>query len=352
METTGNHTPVQKPIAISMGDPSGIGPDIIINCWNNRSANKLPSFLVVGDKNLLEQRAKAMGINVRFALLPHEFTEIDLSLHQEQLPVMQTHSAMTGNPGRPDIKDAAGTMEAIETCVNLVLNGTCSGMVTCPITKKVLYEAGFKHPGHTEYLAELASSHPGHSGKTVHPVMMIAGPLLKAIPVTIHIPVADITDMLTTELIVKTAEITARDLTQKFGIKNPRLAIAGLNPHAGEAGSIGLEDQKIVEPAVKELKNTGHDVMGPLPADTMFHDAARAQYDVALCMYHDQALIPAKTLGFDDGVNVTLGLPFIRTSPDHGTAYDIAGTGKASPASFIAALKMANEMSRHETAQS
>jgi 4-hydroxythreonine-4-phosphate dehydrogenase len=214
-------------------------------------------------------------------------------------------------------------------------------VVTCPIAKKPLYDAGFGFPGHTEYLAHLASR---HIGRDVTPVMLLAGPDLRTVPVTIHIALADVPKVLTTELIIATARITAADLKSRFGIPRPRLAIAGLNPHAGEGGAMGLEDIAIVAPAVEMLKAEGIDAIGPLPADTMFHPRARASYDAALCMYHDQALIPAKTLAFDEAVNVTLGLPFIRTSPDHGTAFDIAGKGIARADSLIAALRLARRL--------
>ena len=225
--------------------------------------------------------------------------------------------------------------------MELTRAGRTAAVVTCPIAKSILYSAGFRFPGHTEYLADLAAD---ADGKAPLPVMMIASPLLRTVPVTIHIPLIRIAEDLTEELIVETCRITARDLTARFGIAAPRLAVSGLNPHAGEGGALGKEDDAIVRPAIERLRAEGIDAFGPLPADTMFHAAARATYDVAICMYHDQALIPAKTLAFDDGVNVTLGLPFIRTSPDHGTAFSIASTGKAKPDSLVAALRMAAEM--------
>ena len=213
--------------------------------------------------------------------------------------------------------------------------------MTCPIAKKPLYDAGFRFPGHTEFLGHLAEL---ATGRPARPVMMLAGPDLRAVPVTIHIALAEVPRRLTTALIVETAAITAADLADKFGIHKPRLAVAGLNPHAGEGGAMGTEDEAVVRPAVEELQRRGIDARGPLPADTLFHPRARATYDAAICMYHDQALIPAKALAFDESVNVTLGLPFIRTSPDHGTAFDIAGKGIARPDSLIAALKLARAM--------
>lgn len=244
--------------------------------------------------------------------------------------------------GQPHVGAAHATIKAIETAVSLTVEGKAAAVVTNPIAKSVLYEAGFGFPGHTEFLADLALR---QTGEHVIPVMMIAGPKVRVVPVTIHIPVKDVPAALTEELIVTTCRIIDADLRQKFGIEAPRLAVAGLNPHAGEDGALGTEDRDIVHPATMRLRKDGIDAFGPLPADTMFHDAARKRYDVAVCMYHDQALIPAKALGFDDSVNVTLGLPFIRTSPDHGTAFGIAGQGIANEASLVAALKMAAEIS-------
>jgi 4-hydroxythreonine-4-phosphate dehydrogenase len=228
-----------------------------------------------------------------------------------------------------------------------VLEGRAAALVTNPVAKSVLYRAGFAEPGHTEFLGRLAQE---ATGRPVTPVMMLWAPELAVVPVTIHIPLREVFAVLTTALIVKTARIVARDLTGRFGIARPRLALAGLNPHAGEDGTLGKEDETIVAPAVAQLKAEGIDARGPLPADTLFHERARKTYDVALCMYHDQALIPIKTLAFDHGVNVTLGLPFVRTSPDHGTAFDIAGTGKADPSSLAAALKLAARLAANAPA--
>jgi 4-hydroxythreonine-4-phosphate dehydrogenase len=249
------------------------------------------------------------------------------------------------SPGKPLPENAAGVIEAIERTVALTLSGETSAVVTCPIAKKPLYDAGFKHPGHTEFLAELASK---HLGRTVIPVMMLAGPELRAVPVTIHIPLVDVPRLLTKDDILEVAYITAQELTDRFGIAAPRIAISGLNPHAGEGGALGKEDDAIIRPAVEELQREGINAWGPLPADTMFHAQARVTYDVAICMYHDQALIPAKALAFDETVNVTLGLPFIRTSPDHGTAFDIAGKGIARPDSLIASIRLAQELAENE----
>ena len=306
------------PLAVTMGDPSGIGLDVLKAAWKHRHDLCLPDFYLLADP----------------AFCARQGVDANLSIE----PLLNTVKAV---PGTPNPANAAAILEAIDRAVDDVMTGKASGMVTLPIAKKPLYEAGFKHPGHTEYLAQLASK---YAGKPIMPVMMIAGPDLRTVPVTIHIPLKEVVNQLTTALIIKTAEITARDLTLRFGIQNPRLAIAGLNPHAGEGGALGLEDSTIIAPAIAALKAKGINCWGPLPADTMFHSRARTTYDAAICMYHDQALVPAKTLAFDEGVNVTLGLPFIRTSPDHGTAFDIAGKNIARPDSFIAALKMAAEM--------
>ena len=303
-----------------MGDPSGIGLDVLIAAWKLRQDLKLPDFYLLADPDYCHVRG-----------VPH-----DLPIH----PLKNTVQAVAGIPNPAN---ASAILESINRAVDDAMTGKASGVVTLPIAKKPLYEAGFKHPGHTEYLAALATK---LSGRPVTPVMMIAGPDLRTVPVTIHIPLKDVVAALTTDLIIETAIITAQDLSFRFGIQNPRLAIAGLNPHAGEGGALGLEDEAIIARAIAALRAKGINAWGPLPADTMFHARARATYDVAICMYHDQALVPAKTLAFDDGVNVTLGLPFIRTSPDHGTAFDIAGKNIARPDSFIAALKMAAEMAQ------
>ncbi len=328
----------RKPLALSQGDPAGIGPDIALMAWATRQKQGVPPFLYLGDLDALDARAHALGLNVQ---IREATAETAAELFVSALPGLSIPGSAPVNAGTPDSANAASTIEAIRRAVEETRAGRTSAVVTCPIAKSVLYSAGFRFPGHTEYLADLAA---GPNGKAPLPVMMIASPQLRTVPVTIHIPLIRIAEELTEDLIVETARITARDLTARFGIASPRLAVSGLNPHAGEGGALGKEDDAIVRPAIERLRAEGIDAFGPLPADTMFHAAARATYDVAICMYHDQALIPAKTLAFDDGVNVTLGLPFIRTSPDHGTAFSIAGTGKAKPDSLIAALKMAAEM--------
>ena len=326
-----------EPLALTLGEPAGIGPDIAIKAWLRRDELKLPSFYLLGDCDMLKQRAKTLGLDVNLAAIDAGDAN---AAFVKALPVVATGVAATASPGHPDGSSAEAALASIRRAVSDISAGHAAAVVTNPIAKNVLYRAGFRHPGHTEFLAELA----GADGKALQPVMMLWSPVLAVVPVTIHLALREAIAQLSTELIVSTARITVASLKARFGVARPRLAISGLNPHAGEDGSLGLEDQTIVAPAVEILRGEGVDVRGPLPADTMFHDAARKTYDCAICMYHDQALIPVKTLAFDDAVNVTLGLPFIRTSPDHGTAFDIAGTGRANPASLIAALRLAARM--------
>jgi 4-hydroxythreonine-4-phosphate dehydrogenase len=332
------------PIALTMGEPAGIGPDVSLLSWLQRNGpkhgNPLPPFYIVGDAAVLQQRARAMGLDVPLRVTTPNHVR---SVFVKALPVISLDMALTGTPGQPATTDAAGIVGSIETAVAQVKSGDARAVVTAPINKKTLYDAGFAFPGHTEFLASLAGSGPGEG--SVRPVMMLAGPRLRAVPVTIHIPLKHVAPSLSSNEIVEIAKITAADLKNRFGMASPRLAISGLNPHAGEEGAMGKEDQDIITPAITELQAMGIDAKGPFPADTMFHARARETYDVAICMYHDQALIPAKALDFDRTVNVTLGLPFIRTSPDHGTAFDIAGTGKADPTSMISAIQLADELS-------
>ena len=328
------------PLAVSCGDPSGISPDVLLNAWVRRHEASLPVFFCLGDPDQLAARASTLGFEVPIKTVePGRASDAFAGA----LPVVPLKNRLDDRPGSPLPGNAAGVIEAVERTVALTLAGQASGVVTAPIAKKPLYEAGFAHPGHTEFLADLAAR---HTGQLVRPVMMIAGPTLRTIPVTIHIPLAEVSDRLATDDIIETIRIADRDLRRRFAIAAPRIAVAGLNPHAGEDGALGTEDQAIIAPAIEQARAEGIDATGPYPADAMFHAAARASYDVAVCMYHDQALIPAKTLDFDAGVNVTLGLQFIRTSPDHGTAFGIAGTGKARPDSFIAALRMAAQMAQ------
>ncbi|MGB3489965.1 MAG: 4-hydroxythreonine-4-phosphate dehydrogenase PdxA [Xanthobacteraceae bacterium] len=328
---------MQKPLALTIGEPAGIGPDVTIAAWQRRVENQLPPFYLLGNAEFIRRRAHSLGVDIAVAEVePRDAADT----FARALPVLNIGETLTAKSGQPDASSAPVAIAAIRRAVADVTAGRAAAVVTNPIAKSVLYDAGFTHPGHTEFLAELAT----RDEKTPLPVMLLWSPTLAVVPVTIHVPLREAIAQLTSELIVTTSRILVADLIRRFGIARPRLAIAGLNPHAGENGSLGHEDQAIVAPAVATLRAEGIDARGPLPADTMFHAAARQTYDCAVCMYHDQALIPIKTLAFDDGVNVTLGLPFIRTSPDHGTAFDIAGTGRANPSSLIAALRLAARM--------
>lgn len=324
-----------RPCAVTQGDPSGVGPEITFQAWLRRDRAEVPPFFVLSDPDFLRDSARRLGWSV-----PIEPVSPEGAAHvfERALPVVPLRSRVSAAPGRPETATATSTIESIESAVRLVVEGCATALVTNPITKHLLYAAGFKHPGHTEYLAAL-TVRPYEA--TPHPVMMLWSDNLAVVPVTVHIPLRAVPEALTTELIVETGRIVARELRDRFGVSEPRLALAGLNPHAGEADALGREDAAVIAPAVAKLQAEGIDATGPHPADTMFHARARESYDVALAMYHDQALIPIKTIAFDDAVNVTLGLPFIRTSPDHGTAFDIAGKGVARPDSLIAALRLA-----------
>jgi 4-hydroxythreonine-4-phosphate dehydrogenase len=332
-----------KPLALTTGEPAGIGLDITIEAWLRRKELKLPAFYLLGDSDSISNRAKVLGLKLELA----EVSAGEAAgVFADALPVVATGYPATARPGQPDDTSAGAAMASIRQAVGDVTAGQASAVVTNPIAKSVLYRAGFRHPGHTEYLAELAAT----NGHTPQPVMMLWSPALVVVPVTIHLSLRDAIAQLSSDLIVTTARIVVAALKSRFGLANPRLALSGLNPHAGEDGSLGTEDKTIVAPAIEILRREGVEIRGPLPADTMFHEAARRTYDCAICMYHDQALIPVKTLAFEDAVNVTLGLPFIRTSPDHGTAFDIAGTGKADPSSLIAALRLAARMAQMQPA--
>jgi 4-hydroxythreonine-4-phosphate dehydrogenase len=326
--------PAGLPIAMTMGDPAGVGPELALRAWLARDAASVP-FFVLADPAALANLARRLNLNVPLAeVAPDEAAAV----FDRAMPVAPLAARADAPPGAPSPAFAAATIESIERAVIAVKSGAARAVVTNPIAKATLYAAGFQFPGHTEFLGALAE----REWRTkAQPVMMIWSSSLAVVPVTIHVALKDAPRLLTSELIVSTARIVAADMMRRFGVARPRLAIAGLNPHAGEGGAMGREEIETIAPAIATLRAEGLDVVGPLPADTMFHSAARARYDVALTMYHDQGLIPAKTLAFDSGVNVTLGLPFVRTSPDHGTAFDIAGKGVANPASLIAALRLA-----------
>lgn len=328
------------PLALTMGEPAGIGAEIAMAAWLRR-AEALPPFFLLDDVERLTALARRLGWTVPLkAIAAPEDAADTFPSHLPVLPIALSHPVV---PGQPDSGNAAAVVAAIDAAVAFAVSGRAAAVVTNPINKNVLYAAGFKHPGHTEYLAELAGG--------VQPVMMLACPALRVVPVTIHLALRAALAVLTSEAIVTTGRITAAGLRRDFAIARPVLAVAALNPHAGESGALGREEIEIIAPAVAALRREGVEAVGPLPADTLFHPAARKRYDAVLCMYHDQALIPIKTVDFDGGVNVTLGLPFIRTSPDHGTAFDIAGSGAANPTSLIAALKLAGDMATRRAAQ-
>jgi 4-hydroxythreonine-4-phosphate dehydrogenase len=318
------------PLAVSVGDPAGIGPEIVAAAWAARLAENLPPFFAIGDRRAItavwDGPIETLGTPSDAA-----------AAFGRALPLIQVDDPGEITPGDPNFAGARCALDSLEIAVGLARNGFAGGIVTGPVSKAQLYNIGFNYPGQTEFVAERCGIAAANA------VMMLAGPSLRTIPITVHSPISDVPRLLTTELIIAKARIVARALTRDYGVVGPRLVVAGLNPHAGESGTLGREDLDIIRPAIEALLAEDIDVRGPLAADTMFHPAARALYDVALCMYHDQALIPLKTLHFDDGVNVTLGLPIIRTSPDHGTAFGIAGKGIASPRAMIEAIRMAGE---------
>ena len=326
-----------------MGDPAGIGLDIVLAAWA-RGAN-LPPFALIADADVVAERMFTLGLTPDVTQIKSIGTASRVGIGS--IAVLPIHCAAPVVAGRPDPANAAATIQSIEIAAELVHSGEASAVITNPIAKHVLQSAGFAHPGHTEFLGELAKR---YWGVAAEPVMMLAAPELRVVLATIHVALSRVPGLLTQDLIERTARTTLAALTRDFGIARPRLAVCGLNPHAGENGLMGTEDDAIIRPAVAKLAAEGHDVTGPYPPDTLFHAAARARYDAVLAMYHDQGLIPLKTLAFDHGVNVTLGLPFVRTSPDHGTAFDIAGTGKASPASLIAAMRLAADMAARRRA--
>ncbi|NRG18942.1 4-hydroxythreonine-4-phosphate dehydrogenase PdxA [Rhizobiales bacterium] len=323
------------PLAVTLGEPAGIGPDITLMAWSRRMREGLPAFYVLGDADLLQKRAQRLNLNVPIKQVePGDTVEV----FNDALPVVPVAIGLDDLPGEPVPGSGKAVVKSIEQAVEDVRSGVASAVVTNPISKKVLYDAGFTYPGHTEFLGALAAKFEGGWRQAV---MLLAGPDMLVVPVTVHIPLKDVPSALTRELIVSTAKIVTRDLQERFGIADPHLAICGLNPHAGENGTMGREEVEIIAPAIDELKAAGITATGPHPADTLFHERARETYDCALAMYHDQALVPVKTVAFDEAVNATLGLPFVRTSPDHGTAFSLAGTGKARSTSFEAAVRLA-----------
>ena len=325
---------MMPPLAVALGDPAGIGPEIAAKAWMARESQDLHPFFAVGDARSIE--TVWSGPVVRISDPDQAGAAFD-----HGLPVIQMEDAGPITPGQPSLEGARCSLDSLELAAGLTRAGTSSGLVTGPVSKSQLYAIGFRHPGQTEFIAERC----GVARDNV--VMMLAGPSLKVVPVTTHVPIAEVSGLLTVELLLAKARTTARGLTRNFGILNPRLAFAGLNPHAGEGGALGREEIDVILPAIEQLREEGMDVTGPHSPDAMFHPRAREAYDAAICLYHDQALIPLKTLHFDEGVNMTLGLPIVRAAPDHGTAFAIAGRNEAVPGAMIAAIKLAASAAEH-----
>jgi 4-hydroxythreonine-4-phosphate dehydrogenase len=335
------------PLALTMGEPAGIGGEIALKAWRALRADAgVTPFFVIDDPERLERLGRRLRLDAPVAAIaaPGDAAAV----FRTALPVLPHPVPSAVEPGRPLAATAGAVIDAIERAVALALSGEAGAVVTNPIHKKTLYEAGFAFPGHTEFLGEVVGR---RTGKTCAPVMMLVAGPLRVVPVTVHIPLREVPAALTTAAIVHCGRTAAAALVRVFGIARPRLAVCGLNPHAGEEGALGSEEAAVIAPAVLELRAEGISVVGPAPADSLFHEAARKGFDAALCMYHDQALIPLKTVDFEHGVNVTLGLPFVRTSPDHGTAFDIACQGRAHETSLVAALDLAAAMARRRAAQ-
>jgi len=325
------------PLAVSMGEPAGIGPDLILRLFSRRAELKLPPFIVFGHLDFLRQRAARLGLAVE--LVGTSAAEA-AAMFPTALPVSPVDGLVPDKPGDPTPLSGKVVIESIARAVDAAITGGCRGIVTAPIHKAALYTAGFKYPGHTEYLAALCD----RDGNPPIPVMMLAHDDLRVVPATIHVPISQVPALITQELVANTGRIVAHDLRTRFGVAEPRIGFAGLNPHASEGGNIGTEDFDIVAPAIAQLKHEGILAEGPIPADTLFYPPHWRKYDAVIAMYHDQALIPIKTVAFEEAVNVTLGLPIVRTSPDHGTAFDLAGTGNGSDASFLAAIRLADKL--------
>jgi len=325
------------PIAIAMGDPAGIGPEIIAKAWEARTDRRQPAFVAVGDPRAIERVWDGPTLEVG------TLAEADRAF-STALPILPIKNAGEITPGRPDADGARCALQSLEVAFGLARSGGAAALVTGPVSKAQLYSIGFTYPGQTEFVAERCGIARENA------VMMLAGPTLRVVPITTHVPLAEVSPLLTIDLIVAKARVTARGLTRNFGIVRPRLAFAGFNPHAGESGTIGREEIEVITPAIARLRAEGIEAVGPFAADTMFYPRGRANYDVAMCCYHDQALVPLKTIHFDDGVNMTLGLPIVRTSPDHGTAFTVAGHNRAEPGAMIAAITMAGEAATRRSA--
>src|SRR3954454_4346119 len=318
------------PLAVSLGDPAGIGPEVLAKCWDNRERFALPPFVAIGDPRSV---AAVWDGPIEVVENPRQAD----GAFDYGLPLIQMNAPNADLPGHPSVAGAHMSLDALELAVGLARSGSASAVVTGPVAKEQLYAIGFQHPGQTEFVAERCGVAPGNV------VMMLAGPTLRTVPVTTHLPLHDVARQLSSALIEARGRAALRGLQRNFGIPEPRLAVSGLNPHSGEGGQLGREEIEIIEPAIAALHAESWQGHSAHPADTMFHDRARANYDAALCMYHDQALIPIKALHFEEAVNVTLGLPIVRTAPDHGTAFDIAGQDRADPRPMAAAIRMAAE---------
>ncbi len=329
------------PLALTMGEPAGIGGEIALKAWLGRDREAVPAFFAIDDPGRLERLASMLGADVPVEVIADP--ALAATVFTTALPVPAQPLARPATPGHPDGANAKAVIAAIDRAVELVQSHRAAAMVTNPIHKETLYEAGFGHPGHTEYLGDLTNA-------TMAPRMMLACPGLRVVPVTIHMALSEAIAALSTDEIVDCAVTTEAALKADFGIGDPRLAVAALNPHGGEGGALGREDIDIIAPAIEMVRRRGITVHGPAPADSLFHSRARECHDAVICMHHDQALIPLKTIDFHGGVNITLGLPLTRTSPDHGTALDIAGTGAARADSLIAALKMAADIAERRAA--
>jgi 4-hydroxythreonine-4-phosphate dehydrogenase len=325
------------PIAISMGEPAGIGPDLILRLFEARAELNLPPFIVFGNLAFLAARARRLNLNLTFAQTTIERATGEFPV---ALPVYHVDGLVPDKPGDTSPLSGKVVIESIKSAVTETLSGKCRAIVTAPIHKAALYTAGFKYPGHTEFLAALCAN----GGQALHPVMMLARDEFRVVPLTVHVPLRDVPALITAKLIRETAQIVEHDLRTRYGIEEPRLAITGLNPHSGEGGALGTEENEIIVPTILDLQNSGMRIDGPFSADTAFYQPNWSKYDVVIAMYHDQALIPIKTVAFQDAVNITLGLPIVRTSPDHGTAFDHAGTGNGSWSSMLAALRLADKL--------
>jgi 4-hydroxythreonine-4-phosphate dehydrogenase len=325
------------PLAVSMGDPAGIGLEITLKAWSERRDNGIGPFVLYGDVEAVAERARLLGLAV--PITPVATPAAALDAFGASLPIRPVPCRVRPRPGEPDAANAAAIIMAIEEATAAVVRHEAAAIITNPIAKHIVGSADFPYTGHTQFLGALAERH--YAGKRFRPVMMLAADALRVVPLTVHCPLASVPASITRSLIFETVRITYEALRRDFSVDAPRIAVTGLNPHAGEEGTIGREEIEVIAPAIADLRAEGLWVTGPHPADTLFHAAARRSYDAAIAMYHDQALIPFKTLAFDTGVNVTLGLPFVRTSPDHGTAFDIAREGRASAASFVESVKLA-----------